>query len=150
MKRTTLVALASLIIATSSHAENNESKPASPAVEKAFFTVVRLGRTIDQCQADYHKFAVRVDVMWHSGAPKDQKIEEYRLITYPQRRIYVHYWVASKKIVSVGYMKVGANETFSQEEMQFLTSLNQGHGALKTDLQYGMFSVTPAQQNCTK
>ena len=85
--------------------------------------------------------------MWHSGAPKGQKIEEYRLITYPQRRIYVNYLVTSKKIVSVGYMKVGDNETFSKEEMQFLTGLNQGKGdVLKTALQHGMFTVTtPAQ-----
>lgn len=32
------------------------------------------------------------------------------------------------------YWKLGENETFSKHEIQFLTSLNQGHGSLVTQI----------------
>jgi hypothetical protein len=73
---------------------------------------MHLGLDLDQCETNYHKFG-NVDVTWHSGAPEGQEYVEFRLITHPQRRIYVYCQTATKKIVSVSYEKSGQDETFS-------------------------------------
>jgi hypothetical protein len=132
---TVLTALTSLIIATSSYAGELSTEDAGelPTEEndKAFFGAIRLGMNIDQCKAEYSKFD-NVGVLWHSGAPDGEKQDEFRMVTYPQRRIYVYYQTANKKIVSISYWKLGDDETFSPEEVKFLTDLNRGQGALKT------------------
>ena len=58
----------------------------------------------------------------------------FRTSAFPQRRVYVFYGKSNRKIASVMYWKLGENETFSKHEIQFLTSLNQGHGSLVTQI----------------
>jgi len=131
-----LTALASLTIA------NTQAQD-----DKTFFAGTHLGMTIGQAEACYRKFP-KVGILWHSGAPKGEKYEEFRTSTVPQRRIYVYFREASKTIVSVVYWKLGDNETFPQEEKQFLTNLNQGHGTLTTHLSQdgSEFEVTTPKQ----
>jgi hypothetical protein len=49
------------------------------------------------------------------------------------------------KIVSVTYSKMGDNETFSKDEIQALTGLNQGSG-LVTKVSGGEFEVSTPKQ----
>ena len=46
----------------------------------------------------------------------------------PNGGVYVYYRKSNGKIVSVTYSKMGDNETFSKDEIQALTGLNQGSG----------------------
>lgn len=50
------------------------------------------------------------------------------------RRIYVYVRKKDRKIVSVTYWKMGENETFSPDEVRYLTNLNSGQGRLVTHL----------------
>ena len=134
---TILTALASVTIAISSHtAFSCPYHRPTKEDDKAFFGAMHLGLDLDQCETNYHQFG-NVDVTWHSGAPESQEYVEFRLITHPQRRIYVYCQTATKKIVSVSYEKSGQDETFFAEEIQFLTDLNQGQGPLKTAASLG-------------
>ena len=101
--------------------------------DKSFFAGTRLGMTIEQCEAFYHKYG-NIDSLGHSGAPQGEAQVDFRTSAAPQRRVYVFYGKSNRKIVSVMYWKLGENETFSKDEIQFLTSLNQGRGSLVTQL----------------
>jgi hypothetical protein len=71
----------------------------------------------------YHR--LHICSMGHSGAPKGEVQVEF-LTGDPQRRVYVYYQKSNGKVVSVTYEKMGDGETFSKDEIQYLTGLNQG------------------------
>jgi hypothetical protein len=93
--------------------------------DKSIFAGAHVGMTIGQCQAYYHRLGI--GSIGHSGAPKGEVQLEFRTGD-PQRRVYVYYQKSTGKIVSVTYAKMGDNETFSKDEIQYLTGLNQGSG----------------------
>jgi hypothetical protein len=101
--------------------------------DKSFFAGTHLGMTIEQCEAYYHKFD-NIGSLGHGGAPQGEAQVDFRTSAAPQRRVYVFYGKSTRKIVSVMYWKLGENETFSKDEIQFLTSLNQGRGSLVTQI----------------
>jgi hypothetical protein len=92
--------------------------------DKSFFAGTHLGMTIEQCGAFYHGFGIYA--VGHSGSPQGEAQVDFRTSAVPQRRVYVFYRKSTGKIVSVMYWKLGENETFSKDEIQFLASLNQG------------------------
>jgi hypothetical protein len=49
---------------------------------------------------------------------------------HSMRRVFVYYRESDRKVVSVFYWKMEANETFSQEEMSHLAHLSSGQGNL--------------------
>lgn len=89
--------------------------------------------TIDQCEAYYRKFD-NIGSLGHGGAPQGEAQVDFRTSAAPQLRVYVFYRKANRIIVSVMYWKLGGNETFSKDEIQFLASLNQGRGTLVTQI----------------
>lgn len=93
--------------------------------DKSIFSGAHVGMTIEQCQKYYHR--LHIGSMGHSGAPKGEVQVEFRTGS-PQRRVYVYYQKSNEKIVSVTYEKMGDNETFSKDEIQYLSRLNQGSG----------------------
>ena len=120
--------------------------------DKTFFSGAHLGMTIDECVAYYRKIADG-GILRHSGAPRGEEQVDFRTASVPQRRVYVYFRKSDKKIVSVTYWKLGPNETFSQDEIHFLTDLNSGHGKLTTSIsdEYKAdsgteFEVTTAKQ----
>ncbi|MBV8379098.1 MAG: hypothetical protein JO279_19055 [Verrucomicrobia bacterium] len=98
--------------------------------------------TIEQCQKYYHR--LHIGSMGHSGAPKGEVQVEFRTGT-PQRRVYVYYQKSNGKLVSVTYAKMGEDETFSKDEIHYLTGLNQGSG-LVTKVTGGYFEVSTPEQ----
>jgi Superinfection immunity protein len=120
--------------------------PAAQAQDdKSFFAGTHLGMTIEQCGAFYHGFGIYA--VGHSGSPQGEAQVDFRTSAVPQRRVYVFYRKSTGKIVSVMYWKLGENETFSKDEIQFLTSLNQG-GGLVTQVSDGgsEFEVSTPRQ----
>src|ERR1700733_12874237 len=105
---------------------------------KSIFAGAHVGMTIEQCQKYYHR--LHIGSMGHSGAPKGEVEVEFRTGD-PQRRVYVYYQKSNGKIVSVTYAKMGDNETFSKDEIQYLTDLNQGTGSV-TKVTGGEFEVS--------
>jgi hypothetical protein len=93
--------------------------------DKSIFAGAHVGMTIEQCQKYYHR--LHIGSMGHSGAPKGEIQVEFRTGD-PQRRVYVYYQKSNGKVVSVTYEKMGDGETFSKDEIQYLTDLNQGSG----------------------
>jgi hypothetical protein len=87
-------------------------------------------------------------MLWHSDAPPGQEQVDFRNRTVPQRRIYVYYSVSDNKIVSVSYWKLGAGETFSKAERNYLVKLNGNPKELKVTLSDGgsEFEVTTPKQ----
>jgi hypothetical protein len=123
-----LLIVTSLVMAMAAQAQD----------DKSIFAGAHVGMTIEQCQKYYHR--LHIGSMGHSGAPKGEVEVEFRTGD-PQRRVYVYYQKANGKIVSVTYAKMGDNETFSKEEIQYLTGLNQGSG-LVTKVTEGYFEVS--------
>jgi hypothetical protein len=123
-----LLIVTSLVMAMAAQAQD----------DKSIFAGAHVGMTIEQCQKYYHR--LHLGSMGHSGAPKGEVEVEFRTGD-PQRRVYVYYQKANGKIVSVTYAKMGDNETFSKEEIQYLTGLNQGSG-LVTKVTEGYFEVS--------
>jgi hypothetical protein len=111
--------------------------------DKSFFAGAHVGMTIEQCQAYYHR--LHIGSLGHSGAPPGEVQVEFRTSSNPQRRVYVYYRKSNGKIVSVTYSKMGDNETFSKDEIQSLTALNQGSG-LVTKVSGGDFEVSTPKQ----
>jgi hypothetical protein len=111
--------------------------------DKSIFAGAHVGMTIEQCQKYYHR--LHIGSMGHSGAPKGEVQVEFRTGD-PQRRVYVYYQKSNGKIVSVTYAKMGDNETFSKDEIQYLTGLNQGSG-LVTKVTGGEFEVRTPEQS---
>src|SRR5260370_34807690 len=97
--------------------------------DKTFSNGAHLGMTLDECYAYYDQIADG-GIAEHSGAPPGERQIDFRTRSNPMRRIYVYIRKKDRKIVSVTYWKMGDNETFSQEEMRYLTDLNSGHGSL--------------------
>ena len=62
----------------------------------------------------------------HSGSPQGEAQADFRTSAVPQRRVSVFYRKSTGKIVSVMYWKLGENETFSEDEIQFLTEIDNG------------------------
>jgi hypothetical protein len=123
-----LLIVTSLVMAMAAQAQD----------DKSIFAGAHVGMTIEQCQKYYHR--LHIGSMGHSGAPKGEVEVEFRTGD-PQRRVYVYYQKANGKIVSVTYAKMGDNETFSKQEIQYLTGLNQGSG-LVTKVTEGYFEVS--------
>jgi hypothetical protein len=126
--------------------------PAKAVDDKTFFSGARLGMTLDECYAYYDSIADG-GIAEHSGAPRGERQIDFRTGSNPMRRIYVYIRKSDRKIVSVTYWKMGENETFSQEEIHYLTDLNSGHGPLIThigdeykDTSGTEFEVTTADQ----
>jgi hypothetical protein len=115
--------------------------------DKSFFAGTHLRMTIEQCEAFYHNFG-NIDSLGHSGAPRGEAQVDFRTSAAPQRRVYVFYGKSNGIIVSVMYWKMGENETFSKDEIQVLTGLNQGRGSLVTQLSENgsEFEVTTPRQ----
>jgi hypothetical protein len=111
---------------------------------KSIFSGAHVGMTIEQCQKYYHR--LHIGSMGHSGAPQGEVEVEFRTSGDPQRRVYVYYQKANGKIVSVTYAKMGDNETFSKDEIQYLTGLNQGSG-LVTKVTEGYFEVSTLEHS---
>jgi hypothetical protein len=128
-----LLIVTSLAMATAAQAQD----------DKSIFAGARVGMTIEQCQKYYHR--LHIGSMGHSGAPKGEVEVEFRA-GEPQRRVYVYYQKANGKIVSVTYAKMGDNETFSKDEVQYLTGLNQGSG-LVTKVTEGYFEVSTPEHS---
>jgi len=112
--------------------------------DKSIFSGAHVGMTIEQCQKYYHR--LHIGSMGHSGAPQGEVEVEFRTGEQPQRRVYVYYQKADGKIVSVTYAKMGDNETFSKDEIQYLTGLNQGSG-LVTKVTEGYFEVSTPEHS---
>ena len=112
--------------------------------DKSIFSGAHVGMTIEQCQKYYHR--IHIGSMGHSGAPKGEVEVEFRTGGDPQRRVYVYYQKANGKIVSVTYAKMGDNETFSKDEIQYLTGLSQGSG-LVTKVTEGYFEVSTPEHS---
>jgi hypothetical protein len=129
-----LLIVTSLAMATAAQAQD----------DKSIFAGAHVGMTIEQCQKYYHR--LHIGSMGHSGAPKGEVQVEFRTSTDPQRRVYVYYRKSDGKIVSVTYSKMGDNETFSKDEIQYLTGLNQGSG-LVTKASGGEFEVSTPEQS---
>jgi hypothetical protein len=111
--------------------------------DKSFFAGAHVGMSIGQCETYYHRLGI--GSLGHSGAPQGEVQVEFRTSSDPQRRVYVYYRKSNGKIVSVTYSKMGDNETFSKDEIQALTGLNQGSG-LVTKASGGDFEIgTPKQ-----
>jgi hypothetical protein len=100
------------------------------ADDKTFFSGAHLGMTIEECVAYYHGGTS------HSGAPPGERLIDFRTNSEPTRRVLVYCRTSDRKIVSVIYWKMGVNETFTPEEIRYLTDLNRGQGSLVTHL-YG-------------
>jgi hypothetical protein len=128
-----LLIVTSLVMAMAAQAQD----------DKSIFAGAHVGMTIEQCQKYYHR--LHIGSMGHSGAPKGEVEVEFRTGD-PQRRVYVYYQKANGKIVSVTYAKMGDNETFSKEEIQYLTGLNQGSG-LVTKVTEGYFEVSTPEHS---
>jgi hypothetical protein len=128
-----LLILTSLAMATAAQAQD----------DKSIFAGAHVGMTIEQCQKYYHR--LHIGSMGHSGAPKGEVEVEFRTGD-PQRRVYVYYQKANGKVVSVTYAKMGDNETFSKDEIQYLTGLNQGSG-LVTKVTEGYFEVSTPEHS---
>ncbi|MBV9998868.1 MAG: hypothetical protein JO015_07110 [Verrucomicrobia bacterium] len=111
--------------------------------DKTIFSGAHVGMTIEQCEKYYHR--LHIGAMGHSGAPKGEIQVEFRTDGSPQRRVYVYYLKSNGKIVSVTYSKVGDDETFSKEEIQYLTGLNHGSG-VTTKVTGGDFEVSTPEQ----
>ena len=112
--------------------------------DKSIFAGAHVGMTIEQCQKYYHR--LHIGSLGHSGAPKGEVQVEFRTSTDPQRRVYVYYRKSDGKIVSVTYSKMGDNETFSKDEIQYLTGLSQGSG-LVTKVTEGYFEVSTPEHS---
>jgi hypothetical protein len=95
----------------------------SEVEDTAFFSGVHLGMTIQDCLAYYQKLG-NVAVLWHTDAPAGERQVDFRIMTSPQRRVYVYYRKADNKIVSVSYWKLGEGEVFSPAERHELVKLN--------------------------
>jgi hypothetical protein len=128
-----LLIVTSLVMAMAAQAQD----------DKSIFAGAHVGMTIEQCQKYYHR--LHIGSMGHSGAPKGEVEVEFRTGD-PQRRVYVYYQKANGKIVSVTYAKMGDNETFSKDEIQYLTGLNQGSG-LVTKVTEGYFEVSTPEHS---
>jgi hypothetical protein len=128
-----LLIVTSLVMAMAAQAQD----------DKSIFAGAHVGMTIEQCQKYYHR--LHIGSMGHSGAPKGEVEVEFRTGD-PQRRVYVYYQKANGKVVSVTYAKMGDNETFSKEEIQYLTGLNQGSG-LVTKVTEGYFEVSTPEHS---
>jgi hypothetical protein len=111
--------------------------------DKSFFAGAHVGMTIGQCETYYHRLGIAS--LGHSGAPQGEVQVEFRTSADPQRRVYVYYRKSNGKIVSVTYSKMGDNETFSKDEIQSLTGLNQGSG-LVVKLSGEYFEVSTPKQ----
>ena len=102
--------------------------------DTTFFSGVHLDMTIDQCVALYRPLADG-GILEHSGAPAGERQVDFRTASNPQRRVYVYFRKSDRKIVSITYWKMGANEGFSPEEIRLLLAVNSGHGSLVTLVQ---------------
>ena len=112
---------------------------------KAFFSGAHLGMTIDECVAHYGSIP-----MSHTGAPDGETSVEFRHIPKEapdeQWRVLIYFRESDRKIVYISYWKLGPNETFSPDEIRYLTFLNSGQGPLVTHLDDdGEFEVTTAE-----
>jgi hypothetical protein len=105
---------------------------ANDAADTAFFSRIHLGMTIDEAEKLFR--GLDVTIFWHSDAPAGQERMEFRTTASPQRRVYVHYLQADKKIVSVECEKLGEGETFSKAERNHLVKLNGDPKELKVTL----------------
>lgn len=133
-----LTALASLTIANYS----------ARADDKSFFAGAHLGMFINQCEAYYKNSRQDVGALEHSGPPPREAQVDFRTSSIPQRRVYVYFTKADRKIVSVLYWKLAENETFSSAEIQFLININREQGPLITKIVEegsGFLVTTPRQ-----
>ena len=135
MKRRLLLTL--MVMATLANAQY--------LTNQAFFGGTHLGMTIDECVAHYGSIP-----MGHTGAPDGEKFVEFRHISQgnpmEQWRVLIYFRESDRKIVYVSYWKLGPDETFSPEQIRYLTDLNSGQGPLVTHIDNdGEFEVTTTE-----
>jgi hypothetical protein len=131
-----------------------------PSVDdKTFFSGAHLGMTIDECNAYYlqgpHPVA-DLGSRFNMGALDGEQEIDFRAGKPPdpagRRHISIDYRVSDGKIVYVNYWRAdhGNKNSFSLEEIRYLTDLNSGQGPLVTDLYNGgeeaWFEVTTPEQ----
>jgi hypothetical protein len=146
IKSLLLTAIASVTIASIGYSQSltpiapdntgSEEAP-TPKDDGRFFSGAHLGMTIDQCVAYYRNIADG-GILEHSGAPRGEVQIDFRTASVPQRRVYFYFRKSDRKIVSVTYWKLGANETFSQKETQIEDEYKADSGT--------EFEVTTAKQ----
>jgi hypothetical protein len=112
---------------------------------KAFFSGAHLGMTIDECVAHYGSIP-----MSHSDPREGEKFVEFRHISQgnpnEQWRVLIYFRESDRKIVYLSYWKLGPDDTFSPEEIRYLTDLNSGQGPLVTHVDNdGEFEVTTVE-----
>ena len=108
--------------------------------DKTFFSGAHLGMTIDECTAYYGPIAEA------SAVKPGEHYIDFNTLSDPARFIIVCFRESDRKIVSVVYKKMGNNETFSPEEIRYLTDLNRGQGPLVTHRYSDGFGVATPQQ----
>jgi hypothetical protein len=109
--------------------------------DKTFFRGAHLGMTIEECTAYYDPIAEA------SAVKPGEHYIDFNTLSDPPRFVTVCFRESDRKIVSVVYKKMGTNETFSPEEIRYLTLLNRSQGPLVTHLYSGAgFEVATPQQ----
>ena len=102
-------------------------------------------------EQEIHTFAKSltfpVDGLWHSGAPKGEKLLELRTESNPQARVL--FYMSHGSVHSVTYWKLGEGAVFTADERKALTEANHfPNEALLTVYQPkdGMFEVAYPEQ----
>ena len=101
------------------------------------------------CQATFIESPLTfpVDGLWHSGAPKGEKLLELRTESNPQARVL--FYMSHGSVHSVTYWKLGEGAVFTADERKALTEANHfPNEALLTVYQPkdGMFEVAYPEQ----